>query len=258
MKVLITGAGGFLGHAIVGQFEGRHDLRLMDIRDWETPHERIVGSVADLATCRRALEGCEGLVIAHMASVQEGSYQTPEIPFDSNVKGTANLFFAALEAGIRRVVLVSSTGTVCYWGKQAGSFVTRDLPVKPWPCGRQAIYAVTKACQEIIAESYHREKGMQVAVLRVGYILSSDDPNRVVDKYGTHVHLRHAGNTERRDIGLAARLAIEAPEIGYEIFYVMSSPEAEKCYDMAYTRTRLGWKAQHDFMWLPPADDLPK
>jgi hypothetical protein len=61
-----------------------------------------------------------------------------------------------------------------------------------------------------------------------------------------------------RDIGLAARLAMETPDLGYEVFYVLSSPEAEKCYDVAYTRTRLGWKAQHDFMWLPPAKDLPK
>ena len=58
--------------------------------------------------------------------------------------------------------------------------------------------------------------------------------------------------------GLAARLAMETPDLGYEVFYVLSSPEAEKCYDVAYTRTRLGWKAQHDFMWLPPAEDLPK
>jgi nucleoside-diphosphate-sugar epimerase len=256
VKVLVTGAGGFLGRGLVIPFQGKSDLRLMDVADWDTPHEKVVGSVADLATCRRALEGGEGLVIAHMASVQEGSYQTPEIPFDSNVKGTANLFFAAAEAGIRRAVLVSSTSSIGYWTLEKGRFITRDVPLRPW--ARTDIYAITKACQEVIAESYHREKKMQVGVLRIGYILSSDDPNHVVDKYGKHIRVRYAANTERRDIGLAARLALESPDLGYEVFYVMSSPEAEKCYDVAYTRTRLGWKAQHDFLWLPPAKDLPK
>ena len=258
MKVLITGAGGFLGHGIVAMFAGRHELRLMDIHDWDAPreHEKVVGSVADLAACRRAVAGCDGIVVAHMASVQERSYQTPEVPFDSNVKGTANLFFAAAEAGIRRAVLVSSTSSIGYWAIQKGRFITRDLPLKPW--ARTDIYGITKACQEVIAESYHREHAMHVGVLRVGYIIASDDAGKVADKYGKPVKIRHPANTERRDIGLAARLALEAPELGYEVFYVMSSPEAEKLYDVAYTRTRLGWKAQHDFMWLPPEEELPK
>ena len=255
MKVLVTGAGGFLGQGLIVPFEGRHELRLMDIRDWQTPHEKIVGSVADLETCRRAVAGCDALVIAHMASMQARSYQTPEVPFDSNVKGTANLFFAAAEAGIRRVALVSSTSSIGAWTQQKGLFITRDLPLKPW--ANTDIYAITKACQEIIAESYHREKGMQVGVLRVGYIISGDDPKNVVDKYGKPVRVRHVANTDRRDIGLAARLALETENLGYEVFYVMSSPEAEKYYDVAYTRTRLGWKAQYDFTWLPPPKEMP-
>ena len=53
MKVLVTGAGGFLGRGLVAPFVGRHDLRLMDVVDWQTPHEKVIGDVADLETCRR-------------------------------------------------------------------------------------------------------------------------------------------------------------------------------------------------------------
>ena len=89
MKVLVTGACGFLGRGLIEPFAGRHELRLMDVVDWQTPHEKVVGDVADLETCRRAVQGCQAVVIAHMASRQAGAYETPVLPFDANVKGTA-------------------------------------------------------------------------------------------------------------------------------------------------------------------------
>ncbi|MBN2581499.1 MAG: NAD(P)-dependent oxidoreductase, partial [Planctomycetes bacterium] len=176
MKVLVTGAGGFLGRGLIVPFESKHTLRLMDVVDWPTPHEKIVGDVADLETCRRAVQGMDAIVIAHMASRQAGAYEAPTVAFDVNVKGTANLFFAAAEQGIRRVVLISTGGVV---GAYKGSFLSRDLPLKA-----VSLYGLTKALQEIVAEQYHREFGFQVAVLRLGYILSADDHDNVVDKYG--------------------------------------------------------------------------
>jgi nucleoside-diphosphate-sugar epimerase len=253
MRVLVTGAGGFLGGGLIAPFEGRHDLRLMDVCDWQAPHEKFIGSVTDLETCRRAAQGCQGLVIAHMASNQAGSYETPGIPFDVNVKGTANLFFAAAEAGIRHAVLISSAASIGgNLGRHRKARATLDLPLKP--SEYMPIYSVTKACQEIIAEFYHRHHGMNVAVLRLGNILSADDPNCVVDKYGVVYRVRHIGSSERRDVGLAARLALEASDLGYQVFYVISTPEADQRYEMEPLR-RLGWKAERDLSWLPPAEE---
>ena len=49
MKILVTGAGGFLGRGLIVPLEGKHDLRLMDVADEDTPHEKVMGSVADRA-----------------------------------------------------------------------------------------------------------------------------------------------------------------------------------------------------------------
>lgn len=249
MKVLITGAGGFLGRGLIQPFVGRHDLRLMDVVDWQTPHEKVLGDVADLETCRRAVRGCQGIVIAHMASRQAGAYETPALPFDANVKGTANLFFAGLECGVRRYVLISSESVVM--GHPAPPRRTTDMPYRG-----ATLYGLTKVCQEVIAEQFQREHGLAVAALRVGYILSADDPNRVVDKYGKRIQERNPPCTDRRDIGEAARLAIELPDLGYEVFYVLGAPEADRFYDMEPTFRRLGWKPRYDFTWLPPAKGL--
>lgn len=246
MKVLVTGAGGFLGRGLVVPFDGRHDLRLMDIIDWETPHEKLVGDVADLATCRRAVKGCQAIILAHMASRQAGAYETPTIACDANVKGTANLFFAGVESGIKRYVLVSSESVVMAHGVPPRR--TRDLPLRAID-----LYGLTKVLQEVIAEHFQRNFNLQVAALRAGYILSAEVRDHVVDKYGTHIRERNPPCTERRDVGLAARLALELPDLGYEVFHVLGAPEAVNVYDVEYTCGRLGWKPQYDFTWLPAA-----
>lgn len=251
MKVLVTGAGGFLGRGLIHPFVGRHELRLMDVAPLEAPgHEVLVGSVADLATVRKAVDGCDAIVIAHMASRQAGSYETPEAPFDANVKGTANLFFAAAEKGIQRVVLVSSAGVVAD-SEREGRFLCRDLPM-----ASHGIYGLTKVCQEIIAEQYHREHGLRVAVLRVGYIVSQDDSDKVADKYGKPVRERNWQMNDHRDIGGIALAALECDDLQWEIFYTMCTDESMAQADTAYTRRRLGWRPQHRFKHLPPSKPM--
>ncbi len=239
MKTLVTGAAGYLGRGLIVPFEGAHELRLMDVVDFESPHEVLVGSVADLDTCREAVKGCDAVVIAHMASRGNNAYATPEIPFDVNVKGTANLFFAAVEAGIRKVALISSIGAVSHHQKQ-GTFLTADLPLHGG-----GIYGLTKICQEVIARQMHLEHGVAVAVLRPAYITDADTCK---DKYGREAHECNWQFIDRRDIGLAARLALELPDLGYEIFYTLGTPMAADHADMTAIYERLGWKPEHPFV----------
>jgi len=65
--------------------------------------------------------------------------------------------------------------------------------------------------------------------------------------------IRHSltAPVDRRDIGEAARLALELDGLGFEVFYVLGTPEALERADVAYTRDRLGWRPTHDFAGLP-------
>jgi nucleoside-diphosphate-sugar epimerase len=238
VKVLVTGAAGFLGRGLVIPFQGKSDLRLMDVADWDTPHEKVLGSVADLDTVLRAVEGVDALVIAHMAPQGKASYSTPTLPYDVNVKGTANLFFAAAKHGVKRVALVSSGGAVdpYYVG---GGFLTRDLPFKA-----KGLYRQTKVLQEMIAQLHHYEFGMGVAVLRPGYIADMDLRQ---DKYGRLLETANWQFVDRRDIGEIARRAILLPDLGCEIFWTLSTPMGAKHADMEYVYQRLDWKPRYDF-----------
>jgi hypothetical protein len=71
------------------------------------------------------------------------------------------------------------------------------------------------------------------------------------DKYGNFATSCNWQFTDRRDIGEVARRALELPDLGFEIFYVLGEHYADRHADIAYTQKRLGSKAKHDFSNLP-------
>ena len=237
-KLLVTGAGGYLGGGLCASLGRSFDLRLMDVCPFKSEEDAcVVGDVADLEAVRRAVRGVDGIVIAHMASRQAGAYETPVAAFDGNVKGTANLLFAAVERDVRRVVLVSSCGVM--YGHRDREYYEHDLPPKGID-----LYGLTKQCQEALAEFYHREHQLEVAVLRIGGLLYEDT---MVDKYGKGLKSAGENTVDPHDVGEAARLAMELAGLTYETLFVMGVRGASRKYDVAYTERRLGWKPAHRF-----------
>ena len=248
MKILMTGAGGFLGRGMIGPLvEAEHQLRLMDVVPFESPHEVVLGDVGDLEACRRAMAGQDAVIIAHMAPNRPEVYATPPRPFDVNVKGTANLFAAAVEQGVRKVVLISSSGVV-ERAQRTGEFMRRDLPFQP--CG---MYSLTKVCQEVIAEFYHRVHGVAVAMLRPAYITDADTLRDKYNRQQTTVNWQYI---DRRDIGAAAACALRLADLGCEAFYLLGHRDGPLHADIAHTRQRLGWTPAHDFSQYP--EDAPR
>ena len=228
-KILLTGAAGFLGQRLYKAFENDYSIKLMDIVDFKSNHEIIVGDVSQPEICKAAIEGVDTLVIAHMFP---RPYLTPEGPYDANVKGTANLLHAAHEAGIKRVVLISSVDACRGWDKS----VKREPSLRP---RGNDLYTTTKACQEIVAESFHNETGIEIGVLRVGYIVDLKD---MVDKYGTKLPRAAAGMVDRAYVGVVAREVIEKPDLDYEVHYVYSIVNQECEESMASAIEKLNCK----------------
>jgi len=216
----------------------KHTLRLMDVHPFETPHEMVAGSVADLDSVRSAVRGMDAIVIAHMAKNPD-AYVDPTLPFDINVKGTANLLFAAAEQKVNKVVLISSGGVT---SKHDVAVHHHTLPPKT-----KGLYYLTKVLQEVTAEHMSREAGISVAALRIGYIV---DGETRLDKYGRTVDKPHPQLTDRGDVGEVACLCLERNDITYEVFPVVGVKSAITQYDTLHTRQRLGWTPKYDFAWL--------
>jgi nucleoside-diphosphate-sugar epimerase len=241
-KVLVTGASGYLGRSLCGVMGENFDLVRMDISEVAGPGSFFMGSVTDREVLSDACQGVDALILAHMAPNRTEAYDWPDRCMDVNVKGLALALEAAVRHGIRRVVVVSSVAVV--WGHALRkTYLSRDLSPEPTD-----LYGMTKVLQEEIARFYHRSHGLEVALLRPAYILREDS---LIDKYGENRPAVTWQCIDPRDIGRAAGLALQIPDLQFEAFYLMAGPDAEKHVDLSASYVRLGWTPKHRFLELP-------
>ena len=122
MQAVVTGASGFIGsHLVDGLLSagyrvkalGRHLPGLIDPGVRAHPNLSFVSvSLVDRLGLQQALEGAE--LVFHLASgsLPQSSNRDPHADVQVNLLGTLNLLEAARLTGVRRLVMVSSGGTV--------------------------------------------------------------------------------------------------------------------------------------------------
>ena len=145
MRVLVTGAGGFLGGAISQMLSARGDqVRSLSRRTYPALAalgiEQAIGDLADSAAVTQAVRGCDAVI--HVAALPGhwGSYQSY---FQTNVLGTQNVLDACLSLGIGKLVYTSTPSVAHAGGHLAG--VDESAPI---PTHFRAHYPATKALAE--------------------------------------------------------------------------------------------------------------
>ncbi len=117
MKILVTGATGFVGSVVARQLVARGDDVSALTRPGGDrsnlaglPVRWIDGDLRDRASLQRACHGQQGLF--HVAADYRLWARRPADLYDSNVGGTRNLLEAARDAGVPRIVYTSSVATL--------------------------------------------------------------------------------------------------------------------------------------------------
>lgn len=166
MKTLITGGAGFIGsHIAQSLVKAGAQVRVLDnfssgkranLNGLDV--EVMEGDLRDADFVARAVQGVETIFHeAAFVSVPE-SMEKPQECFDVNVSGTSILFEAARRAGVRRVVIASSAAV---YGDSTAMPLEENTPLK-----QLSPYAVSKRVDEIFAELYTGQFGLEVAALR--------------------------------------------------------------------------------------------
>ena len=181
-KVAVTGGTGFLGSHVVSQLCALNADVLVVVRDeaplgpvheaWWSAVTRVQGDVCDQQVMERALRVSEAQTVIHLAAqTQVGiANLNPISSFESNIRGTWTVLEAIRHSpSVQQVVVASSD-------KAYGNHP--ELPyIETMPLLAVNPYDVSKAAGEMIATSYARTYGVNLAITRCGNLYGPGDAN---------------------------------------------------------------------------------
>ena len=178
-KTLLTGATGFLGTQLLNRLQKRlgSDLRILVRSEGAALGDRDVeivqGSILSPEKVEAASKGVER--IFHLAGRVSRNPGDARDLYDLHVKGTKHLLVAAIKAGVERIVMVSTSGTIA---------VTEDgrvIPDENWPRPVKLIggwpYYMSKLYQEEEAERVLKASsgGPELVIVHPSLLLGPGD-----------------------------------------------------------------------------------
>lgn len=173
MKVLITGADGFIGsHLTEALVKNGHDVRAFvlynSFNSWgwldHTPKsirenlDVFAGDIRDPNGVRTAMKDCDAVL--HLAALIAipYSYHSPDTYIDTNVKGTLNVLQAARDLGVKRVI---HTSTSEVYGTARFVPITEEHPLQG-----QSPYSASKIGADQLAYSFYASFNLPVVIAR--------------------------------------------------------------------------------------------
>jgi nucleoside-diphosphate-sugar epimerase len=179
MRILVTGANGFLGFRLVRQLllSGETNICCLIRSAQEIPRLRSLGnefakanleiSIGDLTSkddVRSAAADVE--VLYHLAAAMRGS---PADMFLNTVVGSKNLLDELVKNRLERAILVSSLAVYSTADLPDGAVITEDTPLEPHP-EKRGTYCQAKLRQERLFRDYQSAHGFHLVTVRPGVV----------------------------------------------------------------------------------------
>ncbi|MFD9562927.1 NAD-dependent epimerase/dehydratase family protein [Streptomyces sp. NPDC059994] len=230
--VLLTGAAGGLGTLMRGLLPAYgYDLRLLDARTIPGEPDAITADLGDRGALREAVRGVDAVL--HLAGISLES--TFDKILRANIEGTYNLYEAAREEGVARVVFASSNHAVGFTPRPRGevpleraALIPVDTPRRP-----DTFYGLSKSFGEDLAQFYWDKYALESVSVRIGSCFMEPTSVRMLSIWmspGDGARLFHA--------------ALTAEGVGHTVVYG-SSANTRLWWDLSSAR-ELGYEPQDD------------
>lgn len=171
-RVLVTGAGGFVGRTLCAALVDRgYKLRVLVRREGGDEFfkplqaEIYTGDIRSREVVDWAMDGVDG--VFHLASIVQQAGIPDRDFWDVHVTATGTIMEAALKYKVRRVVHCSTIGVLGH--------IANPPADETAPYNVEDIYQVTKAEAEKLALEYHTVKGVPVTVVRPAAVYGPGD-----------------------------------------------------------------------------------
>ena len=222
LNILITGMSGLIGGVARRQLQDQYQLSALN----RSAVEGVPCTQADLAdfdAIRPAFDGINTVV--HLAANASGGAGWEEL-HQANIVGTYNVFEAARQAGVKRVIYASSGSTIAGWQQEepyralvegryadvgdSWPMLTHESPTRP-----SGIYGATKVWGEALARHFTDTTDLSIICLRIGHVVRADRPQNTRD---------FSIWCSQRDIGQMIEKCVAAPaDLKFAIFFVLSN-----------------------------------
>ncbi|MCC6731402.1 MAG: NAD(P)-dependent oxidoreductase [Chthonomonadales bacterium] len=177
MRLLLTGSAGLVGRAAADALVlAGHALRTLD-REAQPPERRSEhwpADLRDIGAVRRAVQGVDAVV--HAGAIASDRRGAADDVLSVNTQGTWNVLLACAEAGVRRVVYLSSVNAL---GSFGGHRPSARLPIDDsYPPHPMTPYQLSKHLAEEVCRSFSDRHGIVTVCLRPMLVASADTYTR--------------------------------------------------------------------------------
>jgi nucleoside-diphosphate-sugar epimerase len=222
VRIVVTGGSGKAGRWVVRDLRAAgHDVLNVDaVHDGATHGQTVLADLTDLGQCHEVVAGADAVV--HLAAIPAPEIKPAGETFRNNALSTYNVFAAAADRGVGRVVWASSETVLGLPFDDPPAYAPIDERHPPRP---ETSYALSKLVGETLADQFARRTGIPFVGFRISNIMEPPDYARF-DTWQDDARLRKWnlwGYVDARDVAQAVARALEADVHGAEVAIVAAA-----------------------------------
>lgn len=226
-KVLMTGATGRIGCSLRQLLDHEYNFHCLDQQPLPHGEDGITADILDFPAVLAAMTGMEAVI--HLAANPNPQQPWSEV-YTTGIAGTYNVFEAARQAGVAKIIYASTNHVVAGWEEEKKQ-ISSELPVRP-----DSLYGVGKAFGEALGHFYADHYHLSVICLRIGSF-------QVAPQF-QNINQRSARIwCSPRDLAQLVSQCLQQEQLGFQIFHAVSNNQ-QGYLDFRNAERQVGYQPQ--------------